>query len=271
MSHPLAATTIGAVPLPSIRIRTIGPTDLRQALEAGFRDFMATPTHVIFLALIYPIIGLVLTRVTMGEGLLPLAYPLIAGFALLGPFAAIGLYELSRRREQGLDVSWKNAFDVLRSPSRVSLAVLGGVQLLILVTWMATAHVLYASLLGDAGSGSIADFARQILGTPAGWTLILVGNAVGFVFAAVALTLSVVSFPLLLDQDVGAGVAMQTSIRAVVKNPVTMAMWGLIVAAAMFAGSVPFLIGLAVVMPILGHATWHLYRKVVSTSEVTLG
>ncbi len=265
MSHPSVATHPGVAPLPAIR--TIGPNDLRVVLQAGVRDFLATPTHVIFLALIYPIVGLVLARVTMGEGLLPLAYPLIAGFALLGPFAAIGLYELSRRREQGLDVSWKNAFDVLRSPSRVSLAVLGIVQLLILVTWVATAHVLYVSLLGDTGPQSIAAFLRQVVGTPAGWTLIVVGNAVGFIFAAVALTLSVVSFPLLLDRDVGAGVAMQTSIRAVMKNPVTMAMWGLIVAAAMFAGSVPFLIGLAVVMPILGHATWHLYRRVVSTTE----
>ena len=244
-------------------VKTIGLKDLKDALVAGFADFSAMPTHVVFITLIYPVIGLVLARVTMGEGLLPLIYPLLAGFALLGPFAALGLYELSRRREQGLDYSWTHALDVLHSPSRLSLAALGIVQLLIFATWLAAAHTLYESLMGNAGSDDIGDFTRQVFGTPAGWALIVLGNSVGFLFAALALTLSVVSFPLLLDRHVGASAAMLTSVRAVAKNPVTMAVWGLIVAAALLAGSIVFLIGLAVVVPILGHATWHLYRKVV--------
>ena len=244
-------------------VRRIDASDLKAALIAGFADFKQTPTHLFFLALIYPVIGFVLTRVTMGEGLLPLAYPLIAGFALLGPFAAIGLYELSRRRELGFDASWRQAFAVLRSPSRWSIAVLGVVQLLIFATWMATAHALYVGLLGSAMPVSIEAFFQQLFGTPEGWALIVLGNAAGLPFAVLALTLSVVSFPLLVDRPIGASAAMVTSVRAVAKNPLTMALWGLIVAASLLAGSLFLLVGLALVVPILGHATWHLYRRVV--------
>src|SRR5262249_37451426 len=110
---------------------------------------------------------------------------------------------------------------------------------------------------------SISQFINDVLTTPAGWNLIIVGNVVGFLFAVLVLMISVVSFPLLLDRDVGAAVAMVTSVRAVLTNPVTMAVWGLIVAALLLLGSLPFFLGLTVVLPVLGHATWHLYRRVV--------
>jgi uncharacterized membrane protein len=245
-------------------VRTIGYGAIRSALAAGFADFWAMPTHVIFLAIIYPIVGLLLARLTMGEGLLPLAYPVMAGFALLGPFAAVGLYEVSRQRERGLDVSWRNALDVLHAPARRSIAVLGFVQLMIFAVWLAVARALYTSLMGDEAPASVAAFFHRIFTTEAGWTLIIAGNAIGFLFAAAALTLSVVSFPLLLDRDIGANAAMLTSMQAVLRNPGPMALWGLVVAVALFIGSVPLFIGLAIVMPILGHATWHLYREVIS-------
>jgi uncharacterized membrane protein len=123
--------------------------------------------------------------------------------------------------------------------------------------------LLFRSVFGYTTPDSITQFVRDVLTTPAGWTLIIAGNAIGFVFAVLVLILSVVSFPLLLDREVGAAVAILTSVRAVFANPVPIAIWGLIVALALLIGSLPFLLGLAVVMPILAHATWHLYRRLV--------
>jgi uncharacterized membrane protein len=244
-------------------VRTIGVADLKDALARGIADFSAMPTHAVFLCLIYPIVGVVLARLTLGYDLLPLLFPLAAGFALVGPFAAIGFYELSRRREEGLDISWQDAFDVLRSPSRGAIAMLGVLLLTIFAIWIAVAQTIYVANFGYEPAAAIGDFVQQVFATPAGWTLIVVGNLVGFLFAVAALAISVVSFPLLLDRDVGAVEAVLTSLRAVAANPMTMAIWGLIVAVALVAGSLPFFFGLAVVVPILGHSTWHLYRKVV--------
>ena len=266
----MAYLNISAAPHPledAPSVRRIGVGDLKTALREGFDDFWAMPSHVVFLVIIYPIIGLVIARVTMGEDLLPLAYPLMAGFALLGPFAALGLYELSRRRERGQDASWTHAFDVFRSPSIGSIAALGAVQMLIFVAWIATAHGLYAGLFDRVHPQSVTELLRLALTTQAGWALIVLGNGIGFLFAVVALTVSVVSFPLLLDRPVGALSALATSVRAVRTNPVPMLLWGLMIAAALFIGSVPFFLGLALILPILGHATWHLYRKVVVPAD----
>ena len=244
-------------------IRTIGVMDLKDVLARGMSDFSAMPTHVVFLCLIYPIVGLILARVSFGYDVLSLLFPLAAGFALIGPFAAIGLYELSRQREQGLDISWEDAFDVLHSPSRDAIAALGFLLLAIFMFWLAVAEAIYIETIGYEPAASIPNFVRQVFTTPAGWMLIVVGNGIGFLFALAVLILSVVSFPLLLDRDVGAVEAVLTSVRAVAANPLPMAVWGLIVAGLLVIGSLPFFLGLAVVVPVLGHSTWHLYRKVV--------
>src|SRR6266576_5859988 len=244
-------------------IRRIGLADLKDALARGLADFSAIPTHAVFLCLIYPIVGLVLARAILGYALLPLLFPLAAGFALVGPFAAIGFYELSRRREQGLDISWEDAFDVLHSPSRDAIAALGFLLLVIFVFWIGVAEAIYMETIGYEPAASIPNFVREVFTTPAGWTLIVVGNGIGFLFALAAFIISVVSFPLLLDRDVGAVEAVLTSVRAVAANPAPMAVWGLIVAGLLVIGSLPLFVGLAVVVPVLGHSTWHLYRKVV--------
>jgi len=244
-------------------IRKIGLADLNDALARGIDDFLAMPSHAAFLCLIYPVIAIVLWQLTLGYDVLSLLYPLAAGFALLGPLAAIGLYELSRQREQGRDVSWRDAFDVLHSPSIGAIAALGLLLLIIFFVWLAVAQAIYIAAFGYVPAASIPDFVTRILTTPAGWMLIIVGNGIGFLFAVLVLTISVVSFPLLLDRDVGAAAATLTSIRAVLANPLIMAIWGLIVAALLVIGSLPFFLGLTVVLPVLGHSTWHLYRKVV--------
>ncbi len=246
-----------------LTVRRIGLADLKDALAKGFDDFYAMPTHAMFLGVIYPIIGLVLARLAFGYSILPLIYPLATGFALVGPFAALGLYELSRRREAGLDTSATHAFDVLQSSSIGAIAALGLLLLLVFGVWLAIADAIYVADFGYAAPASIGQFVHDALFTAAGWNLIIVGNIVGFCFAVLVLTMSVVSFPLMLDRDVGAAVALLTSIRVVLKNPLTMAVWGLIVAGLLLIGSLPFFLGLTVVVPVLGHATWHLYRKVV--------
>ncbi len=249
-------------------VRKIGPADLKDALTKGFDDFLAMPSHLVFIGLIYPVIGVCLAALTFSNNALPLLFPLASGFALIGPFAAIGLYEVSRRRELGLEATWQHAFDVLRSPSIPSILALGLLLMVIFLCWLATARWLYKSLFGPLAPESYPVFIHDVLTTSHGWALIIAGNVIGFIFAAVVLSISVVSFPLLLDRDVGAAVAVQTSIRAVLANPLTMALWGLIVALALVIGSIPLFVGLAIVMPVLGHATWHLYRRVVEHPDL---
>jgi uncharacterized membrane protein len=220
-------------------------------------------TDVILLCLIYPIFGIALVWLTFGYKMLPLLFPLASGFALIGPVAAVGLYEMSRRREQGISITWMDAFGAIRSPGFGAILVLGLVLLAIFLLWLFAANVIYQVTLGPKPPISIAAFARDVFTTSAGWTMTLVGTGVGFLFALLVLAVSVVSFPLLLDWDVGLDAAVSTSIRAVAANPGPMMLWGLIVAAGLVIGSLPAFLGLIIVMPVLGHATWHLYRKVV--------
>lgn len=256
VANPAANATVDRL----IVVHTISIADLRDALAKGCGDFQAMPTFALFLAIIYPVIGLILFNVAFESNLLQLVFPLAAGFSLIGPFAAIGLCELSRLREQGLD---GDAMKLRRVPSLLAILTLGIVLMAIFFTWLGTAQAIYYLIFGSTPPVSIADFAHQVFATPAGWTLIFVGCGVGFLFALVVLTISVVSFPMLLDKDVGAATAVLTSVRAVLANPMTMAMWGLIVAGGLALGSLPCLVGLAIVLPVLGHSTWHLYRKVV--------
>jgi uncharacterized membrane protein len=250
----------GARPV-RLGIRQITPTDVLKSLAQGLDDFVAMPSHAIFLCAIYPLVGLWLIALVSGYSMLQLAFPIAAGFALVGPFAAIALYELSRQREAGLDTSFSHAFDALKSPSIGAIIAMGLLLMVIFLVWLAVANAIYVANFGYAMPASIGQFVTDVFTTRPGWILIIVGTGIGFLFAALVLTISAVSFPLLLDRDVGAAVALFTSIRVVVANPVSMALWGLIVAVLLAAGSVPFLLGLTVVMPLLGHATWHLYSK----------
>ena len=245
-------------------IRTIGLSDLYRALQLGWEDFKAFPSHAIILCVIYPVLGLLLARAAFGYAVIPLLFPIAAGFALLGPFAALGLYELSSRRERGQQASAWDALDVLRSPSFGGMLGLGALLLALFVTWVATAQAIYVAVFGYGGATSASDFIARVLTTPQGWWLIVVGCGVGFLFALVALCISVVSFPLMLDRHATAGESMVTSLRVVARNPVTIAVWGLIVAVLLVVGSLPLFLGLAVVIPLLGHATWHLYREAVA-------
>jgi uncharacterized membrane protein len=250
-------------------VRRIGVSDVFDALKRGVDDFRAKPSHILFLGIIYPIVGVFLASWTSGANAFPLLFPLMSGFALLGPVAALGLYEISRRREAGLDTSWKRALEVRHSPALPSIIAVGVFLFAVFITWLLVAQSLYDRLFPSVMHASLADFIREVLMTSHGWMLIIFGNAIGLLFAFIVLTTTVIAFPLLVDRDVGALSAMRTSARAVLANPVPMLAWGLIVALALAIGSIPLFAGLAVVMPILGHATWHLYRKVVEPPAST--
>jgi uncharacterized membrane protein len=248
-------------PLPAVR--RIRAADLKDVLARGFGDFGANRTDVIFLCIFYPLVGLVLQRLAAGYEMLPLLFPLASGFALVGPVAAVGLYEMSRRREQGVNVGWIDVFGVVRSPSFGAIVLLGLLLTATFVLWLLVAEAIYLVTLGPEPPASIALFLRDVFTTGAGWVMIGVGVGVGFLFALLVLAISVVSFPLLLDRDVGLEAAVWTSVRAVVANPGPMAIWGLTVAGGLVIGSIPLFVGLVIVLPVLGHSTWHLYRKVV--------
>jgi uncharacterized membrane protein len=248
---------------PPPAVRHIEVMDLGHVLARGLDDFAAYRTDVIFLCVFYPLVGLVLARLAFGYDLLPLIFPLASGFALVGPFAAVGLNEMSRRREAGMAVTWADAFGVFRSPSFGAIVVLGLVLMAIFLLWLLAAEAIYQITLGPAPPASLAGFAHDVLATPAGWTMISLGVGVGFLFALLVLAISVISFPLLLDRDAGVDTAVLISIRAVLTNPGPMAAWGLIVTGGLVIASIPFFLGLIIVMPVLGHATWHLYRLIV--------
>lgn len=247
----------------ALPVRPVDTHDLRDAVARGFDDFKAKPSHLVVLAVIYPLAGVFLAQLTVSYDIFPLLFPLMAGFALIGPFAALGLYEISRRREKGLDSSWLHAFNVRKSPSIGPILGLGAILTGLFLTWLLTAWLIYSWTFGGAVPTSIMGFASEVLTTPHGWALILLGNGAGLLFAVAALAVTVVSFPLLLDRRVSLASAMRTSIRAVKTSPVTMMYWGLFIAVALVAGSLPLFVGLSVVMPVLAHASWHLYRKVV--------
>ncbi|CAD0184153.1 putative integral membrane protein [Ruegeria sp. THAF57] len=246
------------------RVQTLSLSDLWACLRAGSEDFVETRADAIFVVLIYPIAGLLMFGFGLNRNMVPLLAPLIAGFALVGPVAAVGLYEISRKREQGAEAHWLDAFGVFRSPSFGAILALGFYLVMLLLLWLMVAQSIYVQTLGPDLPASLGAFLTEVFTTRAGWTMILIGNAIGFLFALIALAISVVSFPLLLDRKVGVPVAVVTSVRVLRHNPGVILTWGLIVAASLILGAIPMLLGLIVIIPVLGHATWHLYRRAVA-------
>ncbi len=237
--------------------------DIRDALRKGVDDFGAVRSDVMFICLLYPVIGAMLVALAFNMNLLHVVFPVAAGFALLGPAAAVGLYEVSRQREEGREASWLTAFDVLGSPNFAAIVALGLYVAALFLAWIVIAHAIWLVTLGPVPQDTPGDFLRQVFTTGAGWAMLVLGMAVGFCFALAVLATGAMSFPLLLDRSVGVPTALATSWKVFLANPRVMLTWGFVVAALLVVGSIPFFLGLIIVFPVLGHATWHLYRKAV--------
>jgi uncharacterized membrane protein len=244
-------------------VRTITDEDLRAALREGFADFREKRGDILLIGLLYPIIGFVTAMAVTGDYVW-MFFPLAAGLSILGPLAATGFYELARRREAGLESSWWHFLDAARSPALDSIAVVAAVLLALFGAWVMSAGIIYAAFFGAATWPTVGDFLREVFMTPRGWAMIVVGNLVGAGFAVATLALSAISLPMLIDRDVGAGPAMGASIALVRRNPRVMLRWGATVAGLLLLGSLPLFMGLAFVLPWLGYATWHLYRRAVA-------
>ncbi len=244
-------------------IRDITLKDVGDALAAGLRDFQAAPLYGMLLGAVYAIGGIVLVVLVAWMGASYLAYPLAAGFALIGPFVAVGLYEVSRRRELGLPISWGALFSVVFGQGKREMGWMAFVTLFIFIVWMYQVRLLLALFLGFSSFGTMREFLGMLLSTPEGLMFLVVGNAVGAVLALVLFSLTVISFPLLLDRDLDFITAMITSVQTVLRNPVPMLTWGLIIVVDLVFSAIPMFLGLIFTLPVVGHATWHLYRRAI--------
>ncbi|MBE7219025.1 MAG: DUF2189 domain-containing protein [Caulobacteraceae bacterium] len=257
---PAALETDPAAPSP---VRAVSAEDLRWALARGWDDFNAKRGEILMLALIYPVVGLVACAAVFNADAFALAFPLAAGLSLMGPALASGFYEIARLREAGEPATWRHFFDPWRGRSGVSLALMTLGLAVVFALWVAAAWAIYAALFPGQPYVGVADFLQRVFSTPQGWALIAVGNVVGAAFALFVLAASAVSFPMLIDRPVDAAAAVRTSFAAVGRNPATFLRWGLIVGALLVAGAIPLFVGLAIVLPVLGYATWHLYTRAV--------
>ena len=254
-----------------IPVRQITDDDLKIALRQGLDDFLDLRGDLFFAGLIYTLIGIAAVVMTTNMPLLPFFFPVVAGVGLLGPVAAVGFYELARRREAHQEVHWFNFMDVRKRPTVDDMGMVAGLLLVIFVAWLIAAGILYAFLFGWVPPQSIAQFLGQVFTTPRGWALIAIGGAVGVVFGWSVLALSVVSLPMLVDCNVSASEAVSTSWRAAHANKGELFRWGVVVTLLLALGSIPLFVGLAFVLPWLGYSTWHLYTRLVDRSGITPG
>jgi uncharacterized membrane protein len=257
-------TTISGKTDPVVRPISFG--DIVEALIQGLRDFQAAPLYGMALGALYCVAGIAIVLSVTSLGMSYLAYPLAAGFALLGPFVAVGFYEISRKREAGETASLADIRAAMTS--RPEIGWMAFVTLFIFIMWMYQARFLMALFFGlNASFSSLPQFITMVLTTTEGLIFLLVGNMIGAFLAIVLFSLTAVSFPLLLDRDVDCVTAMVTSVRAVARSPVPLLAWALMIVVLLVLAALPFFIGLVVVLPVLGHATWHLYRRIIVPVE----
>ncbi len=252
--------------MPDVRSITFG--DLRDVLRKGCADFLKAPAYGLFFGGVYALGGVILIAAITVWGVHWLAYPLVIGFALIGPFIATGLYEVSRRLELGQSLSWRAVLSVVWEQQRRELGWMAFVTLFVFWVWMYQARTLFVVFFGSKGFATYDGFVQAVFTTTNGWTFLVVGHVVGAIIAMVLFALTVISFPLLLDREYDFVTAMITSIRAVAASPVVMGVWGIFVIVCTILSAVPAFLGFLVVLPVLGHATWHLYRCVVVPVDI---
>lgn len=245
------------------RVRDITPADLHWALRAGLNDFLAFRGDILFAAFIYPTVAILAAAFALDVSLTPIVFPIVATFSLMGPVFAIGFYELARRRQEGTEAQWSHFLDPLRGASAMQIVALAAGLAMLSVVWLVTARAIYEATLGTLHPATVGAFVSGLFGTMEGWRLIVIGNLAGFGFAVVTLAVAVVSFPMMVDRPVHAFDAVETSLRAMGRNPLVILRWGFYVAGILVLASIPLFLGLAVAFPVLGYASWHLYTRIV--------
>lgn len=246
---------------PVVRAATV--EDIRIALAQGWRDFLAAPLYGLAFGGVYALGGLLVVATVAVLNVSYLAYPLAAGFVLIGPFVAAGLYEVSRRLERGDALDWRGVFGVIFAQGGREFAWMAFVSIFAFIVWMYQVRLLLALFLGFQSFASFGAFLHVVFTTGEGLAFLAVGHVIGAIMATIVFSLTVVSFPLLLDRDVDFITAMIASVQAVVKSPFVMIGWAFCIVLIVAAASAPFFIGLFVALPVLGHATWRLYRRIV--------
>ncbi|MGI9356454.1 MAG: DUF2189 domain-containing protein [Rhizobiaceae bacterium] len=247
----------------TLSIRPAGIADLRFALAQGWADFWKAPQYGLFFGAVFAAGGLLLVWLAFFLGLNWMAYPLVIGFALIGPFIATGLYEVSRRLHAEKAFGWRSVLLVIVDQHRRELGWMAFVMLFVFWVWMYQARTIFVVFFGSKGFATLDGFLTAVFNTETGWWFLLVGHAIGAIISLVLYSLTVISCPLLLDRDVDFVTAMVTSIKTVLASPFVMLGWGIFVVLAVIVSAVPAFAGLLIVLPILGHATWHLYRRLI--------
>lgn len=243
-----------------IGIRRLDPGDLVAVLRRGWQDFLTAPAFGLFFSTIFVLGGNLMLYVLGVTGQVWWTLPAAAGFPILGPFIAVGLYEVSRRIERSEPLEWGGVLGVIFRQKDRQIPSMSAVIVVFFLFWNFLAHMIFALFMGMQVMTNVSSSFAIFL-TPNGLIMLAVGTAVGAVFAGVLFALTVVSLPLLLDREVDFVTAMITSFRTVLDNPGTMLIWAALIAALLFVGMLPFFLGLFVVLPVLGHASWHLYRR----------
>ncbi len=263
-----ASATTGLRPMPKVNKITVN--DVIDAFAAGLADFRRAPVYGLAIGAFFALGGLFVVLSAAALNMSYLSYPAAAGFVLIGPFAAVGLYEVSRRLQNGEELSWSRIFGTMWAQKGRELSWMAFVVLFIQIMWMYQVRLLLALFLGFRSFASFDEFLTQVISTPEGLMFLAVGHVVGAILSLILFSLTVVSFPLLMEEDRDFITAMITSVRAVFTSPVPMIGWAFVVTAVLIVSMAPAFLGLVVSLPILGHTTWHLYKKCVEIPEGTL-
>ncbi|WP_419181855.1 DUF2189 domain-containing protein [Paracoccus stylophorae] len=237
-------------------------TDIAAALSAGWNDFRRAPAFGLLFSAFYVLGGLVLAAVALASGREWWLIPFILGFPLIAPFAAIGLYEVSRRIEAGQPLDWRAVLGVVFAQKDRQIPSMAMVILLLFMFWVFVAHTVFALFMGVSAMTNITSSAEVFM-TARGMMMLTIGTLIGGGFAAVLFAFTVVGLPVLLEREVDFITAIIVSVQAVAENPVVMAAWAAMIVILLAMGIVPFFLGLLIVLPVLGHASWHVYRRLM--------
>ena len=248
-------------------VNTVTAEDISASLRSGFADFLARPVMSGFFGLFYAVFGILFVWCLVWLGKIWMIIPAVVGFPLVAPFAAAGLYEMSRRMAREESFGWSDILTVMARQSKREMGWMAFVTLFVFWVWMYQIRLWLAIILQDASFSDFGGFLSVVFFTPEGWTFLAIGTLAGAALSAVLFTVTVIAMPMLLERDIDFVTAMITSVRVVLENPVVMLGWAAIVSVTMLLSLVPAFLGLIFTLPILGHTTWHLYRRAVAPVE----